>query len=779
MMIFGKVVDRKKNLIYVDSARKNENVVIDMDKIVSNFIPIIGDRVSMTCRIQVDPSELDYSGSIVEVKSLEPQRSKTLTGIITFYNDHYGIVDEDYLFFPEALPDSFKPEIGMNVCIDAIESEQSKFAWRCLKLIPTEAQEIKSGVEASLNDVKQSIISNLLENKNGVVVSEIPKFKFSLLEDTRRNTFLIQNTNRSGSVKIRNFTFNSNRSQSQLRLVSPNMRSAVFIRAGEEKEYVVEAYSKFYGCARERVTFNFDNFKIARFIEVEVKDELNLTPSIGTGPIHRNVDYTRNMWKNKGDFVPGERPVKAPAFIKTRIEDFSIPDFLKSAVLENYSITDVNEAISRSLPCLEQDLTYKNYIAVLDALLHLEEIQLFHIFRKYDKDHAIFQHENEFLALHMDNIAESRPSIVIGDSITVHNVWNEENKFKSHQGFVHKVLNNRILLKFNSSFHQNYKGEGYKIEFFFSRAPFRKMHYAVRQALKSLGPEFLFPSKITTRENPQLNVEFNESKELVLNGNKTLPWFNPKLNPIQKCAVKNILRSDARGMPYVIFGPPGTGKTHTLVEIIIQLVRHVPGCRLIVATPSNSSANLLTQRIAETNQLDRGEFIRIVGINAIQKETIPENILPYCATVDIALEGTRESTTCETASGLKLNVRKSEIGQHRITIGTCVSLGNLIAMGFPRNHFTHVVIDEAGQCTEPEIMIPSIFLNRDDGQLILAGDPMQLGPIILSQHALARGLGTSFLSRILERFPYQRDRQVSNQYFLIILNFLINLTWNY
>lgn len=760
MMVFGKVVDRKKNLIYVDSARKNQNVVIDMDNIVSNFIPIVGDRVSMMCRIQVDPSELDFSGSIVEVKSLEPQRSKTLTGVITFTNEHYGIVDEDYLFFPEALPDSFKPAIGMNVCIDAIESEQAKFAWRCLKLIPTETQEIQSGVEASLNDVKQSIIAGLLENKNGIVISEMAKFKFTLLEDTRRQSFFVKNTNRSGSVKIRNFTFNSNKSQSQVRLISPNMRSAVFIKAGEEIQYVIEAYSKFYGCARERVTFNFDKFKIARFIEVEVKDEMNLTPSIGTGPIHRNTDYTRKMWKTKDDYVPGERPVKAPAFIKVRIEDFSIPDYLKAAILENYTITDINESLTRCLPYLEQDLTSKNYVVILDALLHLEEIQLFHIFRKYDKDHATFNHENEFLALHMDNVAESRPSIVIGDSITVHNVWNAENKFKSHQGFVHKVLNNRILLKFNAAFHQNYKGEGYKIEFFFSRAPFRKMHYAVRQGLKSLGPEFLFPSKIQTRETPQLNVEFNENQDLVLNNDKVIPWFNSQLNTVQKCAVKNILRSDAKGMPYVIFGPPGTGKTHTLVEIIIQLVRHVPGCRLIVATPSNSSANLLTQRIADTNQLNRGEFVRIVGINAIQKETIPEEILPYCATVDIALEGTKESSTCETASGLKLNVRKSEIGMHRITIGTCVSLGNLIAMGFPRNHFTHVVIDEAGQCTEPEIMIPAMFLNREEGQLILAGDPMQLGPIILSQHALARGLGTSFLSRILERFPYQRDKQV-------------------
>lgn len=49
---------------------------------------------------------------------------------------------------------------------------------------------------------------------------------------------------------------------------------------------------------------------------------------------------------------------------------------------------------------------------------------------------------------------------------------------------------------------------------------------------------------------------------------------------------------------------------------------------------------------------------------------------------------------------------KEEIGRHRITVGTCVSVGILYTMGLPRGHFTHVIIDEAGQAMEPEILIP-------------------------------------------------------------------------
>lgn len=82
---------------------------------------------------------------------------------------------------------------------------------------------------------------------------------------------------------------------------------------------------------------------------------------------------------------------------------------------------------------------------------------------------------------------------------------------------------------------------------------------------------------------------------------------------------------------------------------------------------------------------------------------------------------------------------------------------------FPEDFFSHVIIDESGYCMEPELIIPMTFVDKDVGQIILAGDPNQLGPIVLSQYAKKLGLGDSFLVRLLERDPYKSDIKVYNE----------------
>jgi putative helicase MOV10L1 len=126
------------------------------------------------------------------------------------------------------------------------------------------------------------------------------------------------------------------------------------------------------------------------------------------------------------------------------------------------------------------------------------------------------------------------------------------------------------------------------------------MHH-VQELSKLIGPETLFPGKPAIKP-PRV---------------KPGKWFNAALNSRQRAAVARILGAQCSPTPYVVFGPPGTGKTVTLVEAILQVGGdgggHYLGCvvmasyllsqihqllsgsRVLVCAPSNSAADLLVR----------------------------------------------------------------------------------------------------------------------------------------------------------------------------------------
>lgn len=76
--------------------------------------------------------------------------------------------------------------------------------------------------------------------------------------------------------------------------------------------------------------------------------------------------------------------------------------------------------------------------------------------------------------------------------------------------------------------------------------------------------------------------------------------------------------------------------------------------------------------------------------------------------------------------------------RQRIVLTTCLSASYLVELV---QDFTHVIVDEAGFATEPEILIPlAAVAGRPDVQVVLAGDPHQLGPVIFSTNAKELGL---------------------------------------
>lgn len=183
---------------------------------------------------------------------------------------------------------------------------------------------------------------------------------------------------------------------------------------------------------------------------------------------------------------------------------------------------------------------------------------------------------------------------------------------------------------------------------------------------------------------------------------------------------------------------PGTGKTSTCVEAILQLLRAQPACRIFACAPSNSAADVLSTRLLEALGQRGVELIYRFYAPSRGMGTAPKVVLPCTERRDNAF-----------AVPPMDRVLKA-----RIVISTCGSASFAYGIEVPQGHFTHILIDEAGQATEPEAMVPIMTMADRNTIVILSGDPKQLGAVIRSKVAKELGLGVSFLERLMQRQVY-------------------------
>ncbi|KAH8395282.1 hypothetical protein KR222_008189, partial [Zaprionus bogoriensis] len=754
--ILGAISQRLPASIVVDT--DYGDLSIELDNVEISFIPHKGDNVCLLCNVQLDEGYVDKQGEILEVKKVTPARIElqqkcTVDRVL----EEFVVLDTNAYALQEDVPKGISLHLGDIVMADLIECDYSKYSRRAVKL---------SLLEKNFGRVNSNNLCGT--GKQMVTILGVERFVFTEQWKKQNVTLKLQNNGH------RQLTLNSIEIQSpaeaQISVVEPV--SSRQIDTNGVISVVFEVHTKFVGESKERYALIFDTFKIRRYLTIIVCEtdeaareaERRLIASEQLSVKARTVGqrsrfYAHQVWSIKNTLVPGESVATQRRFVKARLGPFNVPEKMREIKLTTERRFEMQDSLEALYPCVKEPLSSRNYAQRFSTLLHLEEIDYTVNFRNYDRERAHFQRDGEFLSLQIENLAERRPSLVLGDTVHALNPWlncgSKENK--SFEGIVHKVLFNRVLLKFNSSFQDKYNGEDYRLTFHFSRFTFRKQHYAAGRILSHLGEHFLFPNKVLKRQNPQLEVTFRDDNIYLLDDK--LPWYNPGLNSIQKRAVYNILRGETDKMPYVIFGPPGTGKTLTLVEAVLQLVRNLPGARLLIGTPSNSSADLIIKRIIDSNVLAQGDFIRLVSQNQVERDLIPPELKSYCATGDIGVIDDSQHSMIVTDSGLKLRCQMKFLVLHRIIIGTCTTLGNFLQMDIPPGHFTHVLIDEAGQCTEPETVVPCLLLSQTQGQVVLAGDPHQLQPIVLSTSSANYGLRKSLLERLLELAPYSKDMQ--------------------
>ncbi|XP_070766164.1 putative helicase mov-10-B.2 [Enoplosus armatus] len=392
---------------------------------------------------------------------------------------------------------------------------------------------------------------------------------------------------------------------------------------------------------------------------------------------------------------------------------------------------------------LESPLSWENYTERFQLLLHLEEQQMEVDIKRYnipnsDREQAVMFRDKinkKLLILEVPGVSENRPSVLRGDALLAYPAGEKGVKYR---GYVHSVQLDSVKLGFSSALLDRFvDGMNFNVEFTVNRLTLRLQHRAAELAAAHRLGEVLFPAA------PAFPSQPTELPKL------RLCDYKLEENPEQYQAVQHIVAGSSKPAPYLVFGPPGTGKTVTLVEAIKQIEKTQTSCHILACAPSNSAADLLCRKILD--HVDEHKVFRMYASSRDPK-CVPE-----------------ELKACSNLVGeCYVYPAKEKLMEYRIMVTTLLTAGRLVTGDIPAGHFTHVFVDEAGHAVETECLVPLAgLLQAESGQVILAGDPKQLGPILRSPFALKYGMGVSLLERMMTDFPlYLKNEGAFNNRFV-------------
>ena len=257
-------------------------------------------------------------------------------------------------------------------------------------------------------------------------------------------------------------------------------------------------------------------------------------------------------------------------------------------------------------------------------------------------------------------------------------------------------------------------------------------------------------------------IHGNESfGEQITNGNQ-LDYFNSALNDSQKTAVEAIISTNGLS---IVHGPPGTGKTTTIVEGIQQLIRQEK--TILVSASSNSAVDNVAKKLIEkgVNVLRVGNMTKVDEIilphtlegkikNAKEFQEIKKLKIKAEELRKLSYQYKRNFGRDERAQRKLLisevkkiraeikNVQsyfeEKTLNEANVIIGTPIGIHNFL----PKEaRFDFLFMDEAGQSVEPFAWL----LFKFSQNWVLAGDPFQLPPTVLSSEANKMGYSISIL----------------------------------
>lgn len=278
------------------------------------------------------------------------------------------------------------------------------------------------------------------------------------------------------------------------------------------------------------------------------------------------------------------------------------------------------------------------------------------------------------------------------------------------------------------------------VQLYFDETSYRTMFEALSDVLRAKG------NRLTELRDILIGKVSPHTRDI-------FPVRFPWLNPTQEEAVNKVLR--AKDVT-VVHGPPGTGKTTTLVEAIYETLHREH--QVLVCAQSNAAVDWISEKL-----VDRGVPVLRIGNPARvndkmlsftyerQFENHPSYSELWAIRKSIRESGKRKNSLSirqlkDRATELEILINESLFAQARVVASTLVSSNHRILMG---RRFPTLFIDEAAQALEPACWIAI----RKADRVVFAGDHQQLPPTIKCYEAARQGLSTTLLEKIVATKP--------------------------
>ena len=244
------------------------------------------------------------------------------------------------------------------------------------------------------------------------------------------------------------------------------------------------------------------------------------------------------------------------------------------------------------------------------------------------------------------------------------------------------------------------------------------------------------------------------------------PYHSEWLNPSQQAAVNHILSSHDVA---IIHGPPGTGKTTTLVEAIIETLK--TESQIMVCAYNNIAVDVIAEKLMERNisvvrignpAKVTDELLNVTYEAKFCEHPLYADILSCKAKIkqlrtefhDTSKRNHQQRSKLSTdisnykyyADLMELNIKSSIFKNNKVVAATMIGSSFKILKDIS---FSTIFIDEAAQALEPACWVPIAKAHR----VIFAGDHKQLPPTVKSYEAAQAGLLHTLFEKIIERKP--------------------------